>query len=162
MKVNELRDLSTAELEEKLAESKQELFNLRFQNAINQLENPKRIGDVKKTIARILTIIHERELQGRRLLETCGRRHLSVEERNSRKVKIGKVISNKMDKTIVVAIEENKKHPLYGKIVKRTYKLKAHDEENVCSIGDKVKVMETRPLSKDKRWRLVEIVEKVK
>ena len=85
-----------------------------------------------------------------------------MEERNSRKVKIGKVISNKMDKTIVVAIEENKKHPLYGKIVKRTYKLKAHDEENVCSIGDKVKVMETRPLSKDKRWRLVEIVEKVK
>ena len=84
-----------------------------------------------------------------------------MEERNSRKVKIGKVISNKMDKTIVVAIEENKKHPLYGKIVKRTYKLKAHDEENVCSIGDKVKVMETRPLSKDKRWRLVEIVEKV-
>ena len=82
-----------------------------------------------------------------------------MEERNSRKVKIGKVISNKMDKTIVVAIE---KHPLYGKIVKRTYKLKAHDEENVCSIGDKVKVMETRPLSKDKRWRLVEIVEKVK
>ena len=69
-----------------------------------------------------------------------------MEERNSRKVKIGKVISNKMDKTIVVAIEENKKHPLYGKIVKRTYKLKAHDEENVCSIGDKVKVMETRPL----------------
>ena len=85
-----------------------------------------------------------------------------MEERNSRKVKIGKVISNKMDKTIVVAIEENKKHPLYGKIVKRTYKLKAYDEENVCSVGDKVKVMETRPLSKDKRWRLVEIVEKVK
>ena len=83
-------------------------------------------------------------------------------ERNSRKVKIGKVISNKMDKTIVVAIEYSTKHPLYGKVVKRTYKLKAHDEENVCAIGDKVKVMETRPLSKDKRWRLVEIVEKVK
>ena len=81
-------------------------------------------------------------------------------ERNSRKVKIGKVISNKMDKTIVVAIEYSTKHPLYGKVVKRTYKLKAHDEENVCAIGDKVKVMETRPLSKDKRWRLVEIVEK--
>lgn len=81
-------------------------------------------------------------------------------ERNSRKVKIGKVISDKMDKTIVVAIEESVKHPLYGKVVKRTYKLKAHDEENVCGIGDKVKVMETRPLSKDKRWRLVEIVEK--
>ena len=82
-----------------------------------------------------------------------------MEERNSRKVKIGKVISNKMDKTIVVAIEENKSIR-YGKIVKRTYKLKAHDEENVCSIGDKVKVMETRPLSKDKRWRLVEISRK--
>ena len=81
-------------------------------------------------------------------------------ERNSRKVKIGKVISNKMDKTIVVAIEESVKHPLYSKVIKRTYKLKAHDEENVCGIGDKVKVMETRPLSKDKRWRLVEIVEK--
>ena len=83
-------------------------------------------------------------------------------ERNSRKVMIGKVVSNKMDKTIVFDIEYNVKHPLYGKIVKKTYKLKAHDEENICSIGDKVKVMETRPLSKDKRWRLVEIVEKVK
>lgn len=83
-------------------------------------------------------------------------------ERNNRKIKIGKVISDKMDKTIVVAIEESVKHPLYGKVVKRTYKLKAHDEENTCGIGDKVKVMETRPLSKDKRWRLVEIVEKAK
>lgn len=82
------------------------------------------------------------------------------EERNHRKVRIGKVISDKMDKTITVAIEYNVKHPLYGKIVKRTYKLKAHDENNVCGIGDRVKVMETRPLSKQKRWRLVEIVEK--
>ena len=81
-------------------------------------------------------------------------------ERNSRKVKIGKVVSDKMDKTIVVAIEYSVKHPLYGKVVKRTYKLKAHDEENICAKGDKVKVMETRPLAKDKRWRLVEIVEK--
>ena len=81
-------------------------------------------------------------------------------ERNSRKVKIGRVVSNKMDKTIVVAIEYSVKHPLYGKVVKRTYKLKAHDEENICAEGDRVKVMETRPLSKDKRWRLVEIVEK--
>jgi len=83
-------------------------------------------------------------------------------ERNTRKTKIGKVISNKMEKTIVVAIEESVKHPLYGKVVKKTYKLKAHDEENICGMGDKVKVMETRPLSKDKRWRLVEIVEKAK
>ncbi|MCR5282952.1 MAG: 30S ribosomal protein S17 [Lachnospiraceae bacterium] len=85
-----------------------------------------------------------------------------MEERNLRKTRTGKVVSNKMDKTIVVAVENHVKHPLYKKIVKRTYKLKAHDEKNECSIGDTVKVMETRPLSKDKRWRLVEIVEKVK
>ena len=83
-------------------------------------------------------------------------------ERNLRKTRIGKVVSNKMDKTIVVAIEDHIKHPLYGKIVKKTVKLKAHDENNECNIGDTVKVMETRPLSKDKRWRLVEIVEKAK
>ena len=83
-------------------------------------------------------------------------------ERNLRKTRVGKVVSNKMDKTIVVSIVDNVKHPLYGKIVKRTYKLKAHDEKNECNIGDRVRVMETRPLSKDKRWRLVEIVEKAK
>ncbi|MEI3176393.1 MULTISPECIES: 30S ribosomal protein S17 [unclassified Candidatus Paralachnospira] len=83
-------------------------------------------------------------------------------ERNLRKTRTGKVVSDKMDKTVVVAIEDHVKHPLYGKIVKRTYKLKAHDEKNECGIGDTVKVMETRPLSKDKRWRLVEIIEKAK
>ena len=83
-------------------------------------------------------------------------------ERNLRKTRTGKVVSNKMDKTIVVAVLDNVKHPLYGKIVKRTYKLKAHDENNECNIGDTVKVMETRPLSKVKRWRLVEIIEKAK
>ena len=83
-----------------------------------------------------------------------------MEERNLRKVMIGTVTSNKMDKTIVVSVETSVKHPIYGKVVKRTYKLKAHDEENKCKIGDKVKVMETRPLSKDKRWRVVEIMEK--
>ena len=83
-----------------------------------------------------------------------------MEERNLRKVMIGTVTSNKMDKTIVVSVETSVKHPIYGKVVKRTYKLKAHDEENKCQIGDKVKVMETRPLSKDKRWRLVEVIEK--
>ena len=85
-----------------------------------------------------------------------------MQERNYRKTRVGKVVRDKMDKTIVVAIEENVKHPLYGKIVKRTYKLKAHDENNECGIGDRVKVMETRPLSKDKRWRFVEIVEKAR
>ena len=83
-------------------------------------------------------------------------------ERNLRKTRVGLVTSDKMDKTIVVSIIDNVKHPLYGKIVKRTYKLKAHDEKNECGIGDRVRVMETRPLSKDKRWRLVEIIEKAK
>ena len=83
-----------------------------------------------------------------------------MSERGYRKTRIGRVVSNKMDKTIVVAIVDSVKHPLYGKIVKKTYKLKAHDEQNVCAVGDRVKVMETRPLSKDKRWRLVEIIEK--
>mgnify|MGYP001630459899 CR=1 FL=1 len=83
-------------------------------------------------------------------------------ERNLRKTRVGKVVSDKMDKTIVVAIQDNVKHPLYKKIVKRTYKLKAHDANNDCHVGDRVKVMETRPLSKDKRWRLVEIIERAK
>ena len=81
---------------------------------------------------------------------------------SSRKVRVGKVVSDKMDKTVVVAIEDRVAHPLYKKIVGRKYKLKAHDEENTCGVGDVVKVMETRPLSKDKRWRVVEIVEKAK
>ena len=82
-----------------------------------------------------------------------------MEERNLRRVMIGTVVSNKMDKTVVVAVETSVKHKVYNKVVKRTYKLKAHDEENQCKMGDTVKVMETRPLSKDKRWRVVEIME---
>ena len=85
-----------------------------------------------------------------------------MSERNMRKVKVGNVVSDKMDKTVVVAVEDIVKHPLYNKTVKHTQRLKAHDENNECKIGDKVRVMETRPLSKDKRWRLVNIVEKAK
>ncbi len=84
------------------------------------------------------------------------------EERALRKTRVGVVVSDKMDKTVVVAVQTSYKHPLYGKVMKRTFKLKAHDENNECQIGDKVKVMETRPLSKDKRWRLVSIIEKAK
>ncbi len=87
---------------------------------------------------------------------------MSETTRNLRKTRVGKVVSNKMDKTIVVAIEDMVKHPLYGKVIKHTIKIHAHDEENQCTIGDKVMVMETRPLSKTKRWRLVEIIEKAK
>lgn len=85
-----------------------------------------------------------------------------MSERNLRKTRVGRVSSDKMDKTIVVEVLNNVKHPLYGKIVKRTYKLKAHDENNECNIGDRVRVMETKPSSKTKRWRLVEIIEKAK
>lgn len=85
-----------------------------------------------------------------------------MSERNLRKTRVGKVVSNKMDKTVVVAIQDNVRHPLYKKIIKRTVKLKAHDELNSCNIGDTVKVMVTRPLSKDKRWRVTEIIEKAK
>ena len=85
-----------------------------------------------------------------------------MSERNLRKSRTGLVVSDKMDKTIVVTIEDNVRHPLYKKIIKRTVKLKAHDEKNECRVGDRVSIMETRPLSKDKRWRLVEIIEKAK
>ena len=83
-------------------------------------------------------------------------------ERNLRKSRVGMVVSNKMDKTVVVAIQDNVVHPMYGKIIKRTLKVHAHDENNECGVGDKVRIMETRPLSKTKRWRLVEIIEKAK
>ena len=85
-----------------------------------------------------------------------------TEERALRKVRVGMVVSDKMDKTVVIAIEDNVKHPVYGKIIKRTLKVHAHDEANACGIGDKVRIMETRPLSKTKRWRTVEIIEKAK
>ena len=85
-----------------------------------------------------------------------------TEERTLRKVRVGMVVSDKMDKTVVVAIEDNVKHPVYGKIIKRTLKVHAHDENNECGVGDKVRIMETRPLSKTKRWRLVQIIEKAK
>ena len=85
-----------------------------------------------------------------------------TEERALRKVRVGMVVSDKMDKTVVVAIEDNVKHPVYGKIIKHTLKVHAHDDKNECGVGDKVKIMETRPLSKTKRWRVVEIIEKAK
>ena len=85
-----------------------------------------------------------------------------TEERNLRKTRVGRVVSNKMNKTVVIAIEDNVKHPIYGKIIKHTLKVHAHDENSICGIGDKVEIMETRPLSKTKRWRVVEIIERAK
>ena len=141
MKAVEIRNLSEKELSEKLVDLKAELFHLRFQHAINQLENPKRIKAVKKDIARISTIIKENAMKNAQYFL---------------------VVSNKMDKTVVVAVKDNVRHPLYKKILKRTVTFKAHDENNACGIGDRVQVMETRPLSKDKHWRVVEIIEKAK
>ena len=143
MKAKELKNLSVEELNKKLDELKKDLFMLRMQHATNQLDNPMRLAAVKKDIARIKTSMTENT-------------------RAFRKTRIGQVVSDKMDKTIVVAIEDSVQHPLYKKTMKRTYKLKAHDENNECGIGDTVEVMETRPLSKDKRWRLVRIIEKAK
>ena len=158
MKASEVRDMTTEELESKLKDLKAELFNLRFQHSINQLENPMRIQVVKKDIARVKTILRENELKD----EAQGKGGCTVSDRNIRKTEVGKVVSNKMDKTIVVAVEDSVKHPIYKKVIKRTVRLKAHDENNECSIGDRVRVMETRPLSKDKRWRLIKILEKAK
>lgn len=116
----------------------------------------------KKSQKQLTTTKKEIEKRDSKILNFSWRKgeNKMAEERNLRKVMIGTVTSDKMDKTVVVAVETSVKHPMYQKIVKRTYKLKAHDEENACKIGDKVKVMETRPLSKDKRWRVVEVVEK--
>ena len=156
--LEELKSKSVADLNAQLVDAKKELFNLRFQNATNQLDNTGRIKEVRKNIARIQTIITEKEKVAEQKLQTGE----LIVERNLRKTRVGIVVSDKMDKTIVVAIQDNVRHPLYNKIVKKTYKLKAHDENNECNIGDTVKVMESRPLSKDKRWRLVEIIERAK
>ena len=100
--------------------------------------------------------------ESRQLFASRRLKQMSEIRTSSRKTRVGKVVSDKMDKTIVVAVEDRVAHPLYKKIVRRTYKLKAHDENNECGIGDRVRVMETRPVSKEKRWRLVEILEKAK
>ena len=154
MKATEVKNMSAEELNAKLGSLKEELFALRFQLAANQLENTARIKAVKKDIARVKTAL--------RLSAQQSEEGFTVAERNLRKTRVGMVVSDKMDKTVVVAIVDNVKHPLYKKIVKRTVRLKAHDENNECRVGDRVEVMETRPLSKDKRWRVVEIIEKAK
>ena len=151
--VKDLRAMNVEELNAKLKALKEELFTLRFQHAINQLDNPQKMVEVKKNIARVMTILSEKNAYGGRPM---------TEERNLRKTRVGHVVSDKMNKTVVVAIEDNVKHAVYGKIIKRTLKVHAHDENEICGIGDKVEIMETRPLSKTKRWRVVEIIEKAK
>ena len=153
MKAAELQKLSVEELNAKLKELKGELFNLRFQHAINQLDNPHKMVEVKKDIARVMTVLNQKNAEGGAVM---------TEERTLRKTRVGIVESAKMDKTVVIAIEDNVKHPVYGKIIKHTLKVHAHDENNECGVGDRVAIMETRPLSKTKRWRVTEIIEKAK
>ena len=136
MKATELREMTDVELNKQLKDLKAELFNLRFQHAINQLDNPIRIEAVKKDIASVMTVLAE--------------------------TRVGIVVSDKMDKTIVVAVKDSVQHPLYKKILKRTKKFKAHDENNEAGIGDRVEIMETRKISKQVNWRLVKILEKAK
>ena len=150
MKINKIREMSSPDLEKELGELKSELFKLRFSLATNGLDNPMKIREVKKDIIYTTKTLYSLE---------CRKENI-MEERNLRKTMTGVVTSDKMDKTVVIAVVQNEMDKTYGKIKKRTYKLKAHDENNECKVGDKVKVMETRPLSKDKRWRVVEIVEK--
>ena len=140
MKVNEIRNLSTAELNEKIVSLREELFNLRFQLATGQLDNPMRIREVRKTIARIKTVQREEELKA------------------AQKAYQGIVVSDKMDKTVVVAVERKVPHKLYKKSINTTTKFKAHDENNECRVGDTVRIVETRPLSRGKRWRVEKIV----
>ena len=144
MTANEIRELSLEELDAKVKELKQELFNLKFQKTLGQLQNTTKITEVKRTIARIKTIARVEN------------------KRNERKVREGIVVSDKMDKTVVVLEETMRLHKIYKKRVKTSKRYKAHDENNECGVGDRVRIMETRPLSKDKRWRVVTILEKAK
>ena len=168
LKAHELDEMTDIDLEAKLREAKEELFNLRFQAATGQLESHGRLRTVKKDIARIYTVVRERELgirddPGRGTDEGRGFRMSEQQAtRNTRKTREGLIVSDKMDKTVVVAVEDRVKHALYGKVMRRTSKLKAHDEQNECGMGDRVLIMETRPLSATKRWRVVEILERAK
>jgi small subunit ribosomal protein S17 len=191
---SELDTFEDQRLVEELRKAKEELFNLRFQSATGQLESHGRIRAVKRDIARLYTVIRERELgiratprrgsgeegSAKKADEATPRRRPSDgreegaprgtrsrttsrrRRRGYRKSRRGYVVSDKMDKTIVVEVEDRVKHPLYGKVIRRTSKVKAHDEANTAGIGDLVLINETRPLSATKRWRLVEILEKAK
>jgi small subunit ribosomal protein S17 len=140
MNAKEIRELTDAEIRARIKEDGELLQKMYFNHAISEIENPAKIRTLKKDIAKNIT----------------------PESRNLRKERIGKVSSNKMDKSITVVVERKMKHPIYGKFVKKTTKLMAHDEKGEAGIGDTVRIMETRPLSKNKRWRLVEIIEKAK
>ena len=149
MKVKEIRELSTEEINKKLVETKEELFNLRFQQATGTLEKPSRIRDLRHTVARLETVLREREIS-----EYEGNK---VENKLNREL-VGKVVNATNDKTISVLVETYKNHPLYHKRVKSSKKYCVHDEKNIAKVGDTVRIVETRPLSKTKHFYLKEVV----
>ena len=151
MKASEIREMSVKDLRDRVATEKANLVQLTMNHAISPMEDTSKIKKAKKDIARMLTVLAEAEKNEKQFME-----------RNLRKERIGVVVSNKMDKTIVVAVKRKEKHPIYGKFVNKTTKVVAQDDKNVCDEGDTVRIMETRPLSKTKRWRLVQIIERAK
>ena len=154
MKIAEIRELSTKELLERVDAEVAAYDQKKINHSISPMDNPSQIKQQRRLIARMKTELRQRELNNN---------YLSLmETRNLRKESTGVVTSNKMDKSITVAIKWKEKHPIYGKFVSKTKKYHAHDENNECNIGDTVKIMETRPLSKTKRWRLVQIIERAK
>ena len=154
MKIAEIRELSTKELLERVDAEVAAYDQKKINHSISPMDNPSQIKQQRRLIARMKTDFRQRVLINK---------YLSLmEARNLRKERTGVVTSNKMDKSITVAIKWKEKHPIYGKFVNKTKKYHAHDENNECNIGDTVKIMETRPLSKTKRWRLVQIIERAK
>ena len=154
MKIAEIRELSTKELLERVDAEVAAYDQKKINHSISPMDNPSQIKQQRRLIARMKTELRQRELNNKELS--------LMETRNLRKESTGVVTSNKMDKSTTVAIKWKEKHPIYGKFVNKTKKYHAHDENNECNIGDTVKIMETRPLSKTKRWRLVQIIERAK
>ncbi len=159
-----MKDLNEQDLKARITEDELRLKKLEFAHAISPLENPLSIRGLRKDIARLKTELKKENYKHNIMAEaiTQSAEYKMLQKEIYGKQEPGLSRSNKMDKTIIVAVERKVKHPIYGKFVKKTTKFHAHDEKNECSIGDMVRIMETRPLSKTKRWRLVEIVEKAK
>lgn len=155
MKKAEYKEMDTKDLRARLETAEKEYLQTKVNHSISPLDNPAKITQDRRMIARMKTELRKRELK-RKIIPKA------MEKRNLRKERVGVVSSNKGDKTITVAVKYKEKHPIYGKFVNKTKKYHAHDEKNECNVGDTVRLVETRPLSKTKRWRLVEIIEKAK
>ena len=158
MKQQEIAKMSDVDVKDQLSNLSEQMVKMKLTHSVAPMENPLQLRHMRRTIARLKTELTKREGQAQLLVKN----QLEMEKRNLRKERIGIVTSNKMEKSIVVAVERKVKHPKYGKFVKNTTKFVAHDEKNDCNEGDTVRIMETRPLSKSKNWRLVEVVERAK